>query len=109
MLNWILNLIGIVAYFIRRFTNRKNKTKGNWNFWLKDNWPELSQTFLVNIGLMLILMMPEAQVLVDKFFETQIPLGISIPATLGKAIVSFMLGLGLTALIYFMFQNKTKR
>jgi len=109
MINWILNLIGIFAYFLNRFNNRKNKTKLNFNFWLNDNWPELFQTLLINVGLMLLLSMKGAGAVVDKFLETGLPWNITIDPTLGKAIIAFALGLGLTSLIYSVFKAKVKQ
>ena len=108
MINWILNLIGIVSYFIGRYSNRKNKTlKGTFSFWIKDNWPELSQTLLLNVALMIILQMKAVNVNLDTFFAEKIPY-ITIDPTVGKAIIALSLGLGITALIYSMFRKKIK-
>lgn len=108
MINWILNLIGIVAYFIGRYSNRKNKTiKRSASFWLNDNWPELTQTLLLNIALMIILEMDAVEVKLDSFFSENIPY-ISIDPAVGKAIIALGLGLGLTALIYSAFRKKVK-
>jgi hypothetical protein len=41
MINWILNIIGMLIYFIQRYAGRRNKTKFSFKFWLNDNWPEL--------------------------------------------------------------------
>ena len=112
MFNWILNTIGIISFFIRRYAKRRNKTvQGSFKFWFKDNWPELTQTMLLNIALMLIINMKSVVFNLDKFFEEKLPagIGISIDADVAKAIVSFALGFLITGIIYEMYASKKKK
>ena len=51
----VLNLIGILIFFINRYANRTKKTIGfSLKFWLKDNWPEVSSTLLFDLALIVI-------------------------------------------------------
>ena len=106
MVNWILNLIGVMIYFINKFANRKNKTKWNGRFWLNDNWPELATTLLINIALMLLLMQPETNINIDEWLKANVPFALQIAI---KPLFSLLLGLGLSAFLYGMFKKKTRR
>ena len=106
MVNWILNLIGVMIYFINKYANRKNKTKWNGRFWLNDNWPELASTLLINIALMLLLMQPETNINIDDWLKANVPFALQIAI---KPLFSLLLGLGLSALLYGMFKKKTRR
>lgn len=108
-MNWLLNIIGISIFFIGKYVNRKHKTiTSTWEFWWKDNWPEFVQTFLFNLALMIILQMKQVTVNVDKFLNEGLPFDISVDAEAGKAIVSFLVGLIITSLIYRMYKAKEK-
>ena len=104
MVNWILNLIGVMVYFINKYANRKNKTKFNGKYWLNDNWPELATTLLINIALMLLLMQPETNINIDDFLKENVPFALQIAI---KPLFSLLLGLGLSAFLYGMFKKKT--
>ena len=107
MINWILNGIGIAIYFINRFANRKVKTvKASANYWLKDNWPELSSTLLINIALMILLLQQESQVNLDNSISEYIPFSLQLAI---KPAMSLFLGLGLSALFYKFFRSKVKK
>ena len=106
MVNWILNLIGVMIYFINKYANRKNKTKWNGLFWLNDNWPELATTLLINIALMLLLMQPETNINIDEWLKDNVPFALQIAI---KPLFSLLLGLGLSAFLYGMFKKKTRR
>ena len=106
MVNWILNLIGVMVYFINKYANRKNKTKFNGKYWLNDNWPELATTLLINIALMLLLMQPETNINIDEWLKDNVPFALQIAI---KPLFSLLLGLGLSAFLYGMFKKKTRR
>ena len=106
MVNWILNTIGILVYFITKYANRTYKTRFSFKFWLKDNWPELSTTLLINIALMLLLMQPETNINIDDFLKENVPFALQIAI---KPLFSLLLGLGLSAFLYGMFKKKTRR
>ena len=106
MINWILNLIGIAIYFLNKYAGRKNKTKFNSKFWLKDNFPELASTLLINVALMLLLMQPETNINIDEWLKANVPFALQIAI---KPLFSLLLGLGLSAFLYGMFKKKTRR
>ena len=106
MVNWILNLIGVMIYFINKYANRKNKTKFNGKFWFRDNWPELACTLLLNIALMLLLMQPETNINIDELIKENRPFSLQLAV---KPFFSLLLGLGLSAVFYKMFKSKTKK
>ena len=108
MLNWILNGIGVLIYFLNRFGNRKSKGKFSFKFWFADNYRELFTTLLFDIALMLIVMMPNVSVNFDKLIAENIPFGLVIDPDVAKAILCFLLGLGLSSLFYKYYQLKAK-
>lgn len=104
-MNWLLNIIGILVYFINRFANRTNKTAAfSLKYWLKDNWPELSTVLLIDLALMLIINSPGTEINFDEIFS-KLPFGIKVA---GDLFFSFLLGLGLAALFYSIFKKKVK-
>jgi hypothetical protein len=105
MINWILNIIGMLIYFIQRYAGRRNKTKFSFRFWLNDNWPELITSILFNVALMLLLMQPETNINIDDWLKENIPFQLQIAT---KPLFSLLLGIGLSALIYKMYRKKTK-
>ena len=109
MINWILNIIGIATYFLGRFKNRKHKTNPDFWFWLKDNWVELTQTMLINIALMIILMMPDVQLNADTFIKEYLPIDFTITPIVVKALASFLLGWVFTFFVYRSVSTKTKK
>ena len=108
MINWILNGIGVVIYFLNRFGNRRKKEKFNFKFWFYDNYRELFTTLLFDIAIMIIVMMPDVQVNFDAFLSENLPFAISISPIVAKALLSFLLGLGLSSLFYKYYKLKAK-
>ncbi|HPF93328.1 MAG TPA: hypothetical protein PLV65_05310 [Tenuifilaceae bacterium] len=106
MITWILNLIGILIYFISKYANRRNATKFSVKFWFADNWPELISTLLLNIALMLLLLQPETTINLDEWLASNVPFGLSVAV---KPLFAFLLGLGLSSFLYKMFKNKLKK
>lgn len=104
MINWILNIIGMLIYFIQRYAGRRNKTKFNFKFWLNENWPELVTSVLFNVALMLLLMQPETNINIDDLIKEHVPFALQIAI---KPLFSLLLGLGLSAFLYGMFKKKT--
>ena len=106
MIDYILCLIGIMIYFINRYANRKIKTIGfSVKFWIAENWPEMTTTVLMNIALMIIIHQPGTVISFDKMFES-LPFVMSVA---GMPLLSFLIGLGLSALFYRLFKEKTKK
>ena len=108
MINWILNGIGIAIYFLNRFGNRKHKNKFSIKYWFADNYRELFTTLLFDIALMIILQMQQVQVNMSDFLNSKLPWNITIDPVVGKALMAFLLGLGLSSLIYKYYKIQSK-
>ena len=99
----LLNILGILIYFINRYNKRGKKTIGfSLKFWIQDNWPEITTIILSDIALMILLFNPGTEVNFDDLFS-KLPFGLKLPADL---FMSFLLGLGLSSLFYTMFKKK---
>ena len=98
--------MGIAIYFLGRFSKRRNKTKANLVFWLKDNWVELLQTYLINAAFMIILMMPQVIINIDKFVNEYVPFDVVVVPLVAKMVISFLLGWVFTAIIYRIVKSK---
>jgi Kef-type K+ transport system membrane component KefB len=104
-MNWLLNLIGIMIFFINRYANRTKKTIAfSFKYWLKDNWPELATVLLLDLALMLLLFSEGTEVNFDALFS-KLPFGLKVA---GDLFMSFLLGLGLSSLFYNVFKKKVK-
>lgn len=103
-MNWLLNFLSIIVFFINRFWFRKKQTLAfDPNFWLKDNWPELTMTLLLNLIFMLLIGTEEATAALDK-----LPTAIAWIYFFGKPGLSAALGLGLSWAAYMLFNRKIK-
>lgn len=52
----LLNVIGILIFFINRFANRSKKTVAfSFKFWIRDNWEQSATILLFDIALMILL------------------------------------------------------
>jgi hypothetical protein len=103
-MNWLLNLLSILVYFINRYFFRKHKTVPfSWQYWLIDNWPELSMTLLLNLIFMLLMGTKEATAALSS-----LPPAIAWIYFFGKPGLSVALGLGLSWAAYSLFNRKIK-
>jgi hypothetical protein len=101
----LLNILGILIYFINRYAHRGDKNKPfSVRFWLRNNWPELSTTLLLDIALMILLFAPGTEINFDQILS-ELPIKIKVP---GSWLMAFLLGLGLTSLFYKLFKAKTE-
>ena len=101
----LLNIIGILIYFINRNANRLSKTVGfSFKYWLADNWPEMATTILIDIALMILLFSPGTEISFDEMFSS-LPFGVKVA---GDLLMAFLLGLGLSHLFYSIFRKKIK-
>ena len=101
----VLNIIGILIYFINRFKKRSKKTVAfDINYWLKDNWAEMSTIILLDVALMILLFAEGTEINFDDLFS-KLPFGLKLPADL---FMAFLLGLGLSSLFYTIFRAKVK-
>jgi hypothetical protein len=102
-MNWILNFLGVLIYFINRYANRSKKTVSfSFRYWLSDNWPEMSTIILIDVALMILLLGPGTEVNFDDLFS-KLPFGLKIA---GEPFLAFLLGLGLSSLFYAIFRKK---
>jgi hypothetical protein len=104
-MNWILNLIGIMVYFINRYANKENKnTEFSIRYWIQDNWPEMTTVLLIDLAIMLLINSPGTEINFDELFS-KLPFGIKVA---GDLFFSFILGLGLASLFYTIFKKKVR-
>ena len=103
MINWILATIGLALYFIGRYNKRRNKTKFNLKFWLKDNWPEVVTSVLATIALMVIFLDEGAVFDFGNFFES-VPFIKALPT---EKFVSLVIGY-LNSLIFYNLMKQKK-
>ena len=63
MKEWVLFILGTLAYFIFRYDSRNDKSKefDLW-FWLKDNWVQLSGAFILDLIAMLLITDPDIDI-----------------------------------------------
>jgi len=102
---WILFILGSLAYFLIRYSKRRNKLADfDFKFWLKDNWPELSVILILDIAVMIIFM--DAGTNITEWLTTFLPAGIAVSTTLVAALAC---GLGLGKGIYEAFRRKLKK
>lgn len=97
---WFLNLLGIMIFFMVRYENRRVKDNFKLWFWIRDNWVELCCTLLFNIALMIILLHPEVAVDPHQLIDKYVPFEVKITGFAAKMVISFLLGLGLSAALY---------
>jgi len=104
-MNWLLNIIGILIYFINRYAKRTKKTVAfSRKFWIQDNFPEVSTVILMDIALMILLLGEGTKVNFDDLLS-KLPFGLSVA---GEPFLAFLLGLGLSSLFYKLFRKKVK-
>lgn len=104
-MTWLLNFIGIMIYFINRFARRSKKTVAfSFKYWIQDNWPEMSTVLLLDVALMILLLGEGTRVNFDDLFS-KLPFSLQIA---GEPFMAFLLGLGLSALFYKLFNKKVK-
>lgn len=105
MKTWLLFGIGSLIYFMIRYIGRTDKAKDfSLAFWFKDNIPELSVVFGLDLILMIIL--SDSRVNVSGFLAKHLPEGIVVPAEL---IIGAACGLGLGYAGYEFIQKTIKK
>ena len=102
----ILNLIGILLYFLMRFNGRTNKVKEpDIKFWIKDNGVELLIITLFDVSLMLLLLKGGVVVDLNKYFPS-LPDGLAFA---GDLAICWLIGLMIAAGIYELIKTKQKK
>lgn len=105
IMNWLLNLLGILIFFINRFKQRTHKTVSfKFKYWISDNFQEMATTLLLNLALMIILDQNIKSGTIDQLL-LKLPDWVSI---LGIPGICFGLGAGLSWLLYELFRRKIK-
>ena len=102
---WILFFIGTLAYFLWKYINRSKKTIGfNPIFWLKDNWPELSLSFIVDFGIAFAFLSETQNIDFAKiaWIPDWLPEGLIIK------LFAFFLGYGGGLIVYNILKKKVK-
>jgi hypothetical protein len=96
----IFNILGIAISFLTKYNVRREQDKTfSLNFWIKDNWPELTVIALFDAAIVGLLLLGDIQINVTEFIPEWI-------AVVGNNAISFILGLGLAAAIYGIFKSK---
>jgi hypothetical protein len=104
-MNWLLNLIGVLIFFINRFNKRTKKTVAfSLRFWITDNFQEMATTLLLNLALMIILQININEGTLDLLLA-KLPAWVNL---LGVPGICFALGAGLSWLLYELFRKKVK-
>jgi len=100
-INILLAILGLYITFTRKFVLRKSKNQFSFIFWLKDNWVELSQSLALLISLMVLLVLEDTVINLNKI---NIPLGEASVSP--KPLLSFLLGFSVTEIMYWLNNRK---
>lgn len=105
-MNWLLNFLGILLYFLVRYGNRVDKTiKFSGTFWLNDNWVETVGTLVVNVIIMLLMILGGITIDLEKI-APWLPDGV---AFVGDLFTYVLIGGFISHLVYEAFKTKTKK
>jgi len=101
---WILFALGTLAYFLNRYSTRKDKSSFSMKFWLRDNWAQLALAFILDLAAMILIMDAGTTVDVTNWLN-KLPIGIVVS---GKLLLAFGCGFGLGWGAYLLLKRKTK-
>ena len=102
----ILNIIGILIFFISRFNGRKDKVKEtSISFWFKDNWGELISIALFDIALMMLVFIGGIEFNFEKL-APMLPEGLKL---VGDGAMCFIIGSVLAWGVYVGYQKIIKK
>jgi hypothetical protein len=86
----LLNVLGILIFFLNRFAGRKDKTAPvTAKFWLKDNWEQLVCVGLIDVALMLLVFQGGLQVNFERL-APMLPEGVQLT---GDSAVCLLVGM----------------
>ena len=98
----LLNLLGVLIYFLNRFAGRRQKDKSfSIKFWMRDNWPEFTVILLVDISLMILFLSND----ISFDMASMLPEWV---VKAGDLTAAWILGLGLSSFIYNVIRKKMK-
>ncbi len=101
---WFLFFLGTLAYFLIRYTNRRDKEpKFSFRFWVRDNWVQMAIALILDLAAMIILL--DSGTNLTEWLRTFLPPGVVISAEL---VIALGCGLGLGAGAYETFKKKLK-
>lgn len=108
-MTYILAILGIVINFLSKYNARTKKENFSVKFWIKDNWPELVQSLLFVIAI--LLMLDKAEFDSKDFYSwvssfVPLPNGIVLPAQL---FAPFLLGLSINHIVYWYNKKYLKK
>ena len=91
MKNWVLFILGTIAFFIIRYEGRTDKSKEpDLIFWFKDNWAQLSAGLILDIIAMMLFTDPKIDIsgwLIKFIPEGLVSLAVlAIPAACGLGL-----------------------
>ena len=99
----LLNILGVITFFLIRFINRKDKTaEPNITFWFKDNKWEVLLILLVDLQLMIFALKGGLTIDIGKLLPF-LPEGISL---IGDWVLSSAIGWFVAFLVYVAIQKK---
>ncbi len=102
----LLNLLGIVLYFLLKYNKRSDKTSNfSGTFWMNDNWPE-SISILIFDGVLMLLLLKGGLVIDLNKWIPSLPDGV---AFVGDLSICFLIGLILAGGIYELFKTKVSK
>lgn len=95
----VMNIIGILTYFLLRYEGRTDKAKPlSFSFWVRDNWVQLLIILLLNLAIMILIL--SADLTIDK-----IPYVPEWFTSYGDATITWFIGL----ILAHTFYNLVKR
>jgi hypothetical protein len=106
---YILAILGIVINFLSKYNARTKKDNFSVKFWIKDNWPELIQSLLFVIAIMI--MLDKAEFSSGDFYTwvrtfMPFPDGVIIPVQL---FAPFLMGLSINHIVYWYNKRYLKK
>jgi len=108
-MTYILSILGIIINFLSKYNARTKKENFSVKFWIKDNWPELVQSLLFVIAI--LLMLDKAEFDTEAFYKwlsnvVPIPKGVIAPVQL---VVPFLTGLSINHIVYWYNKKYIKK
>ena len=83
----LLNILGIILYFIIRYGNRTDKTqKFSGTFWLNDNWIETVCTLILNVIILILFAFGGVTIDYEKLVPW-LPAGVAIAGDLASYVL----------------------
>jgi len=90
----VLNVLGIVTFFLIRFLKRKNTAEPSMSFWIKDNKWELLVIALIDVQLMIFVVIGGLRVDLTKLLPS-LPGGVTLVGDLAlPALCGWIISFG---------------